>query len=68
MPQNGYVFKEEKPLEIRMGTFSMKKVKPKSTKLVVLKYIFNNEDTVVYLSWVKCPLILLSLFLREKKI
>lgn len=44
----------------------MKRVTPKSTR-VVLKRILNNKNGVDYLSWVKCSLILLSLFLREIK-
>lgn len=41
------------------------KVEPKSTRPVIVKYMLNKENVVLlnYLSWV----ILLSLFLREKK-
>lgn len=56
----------EKSLKIRMGVLSMKKVKPKSNRAVALKYMLSSEEIVDYLSLVKSPLILLSLFLREK--
>lgn len=60
------MFKGRKPLEVRMGPFSMKRVKPQSPRPVVLKYTVNNEDDVGYLSWVKCPLISLSLSGEER--
>ena len=43
------------------------KVEPHSLNPVVLKYMLNRTEIVDYLSLVKCPLILLPLFLEEKK-